>query len=324
LKNEFQGGYGKLVTKGIEFRYDEEGNLAKKIEVNGDVWEYGYYGNGMLAKVVRPDKGEVTFKYDPLGRRIEKRSPEKVVSFLWDGNNPLHEWEEDNDWEVNNEENAVVTWVFNDGFVPSAKLTKDGNYSIITDYLGTPVEAYDTVGERVWSAELDIYGRVKEFTGGAGNAGEVYFIPFRYQGQYADMETGLYYNRFRYYDPEVGQYIQQDPIGLEGNNPTLYGYVNNPHAWIDPWGLNQCKIGSRIKENSQLIKEAERMGRNQAVQREANDLIRQFIGGNRNPGIGTKSLTSCILNFPTSKSGINNCKKRIISRKNSRFPPYMV
>jgi RHS repeat-associated protein len=218
-----EGGYGKLVTKGTEFRYDEEGNLAKKIKAKGEVWEYEYYGNGMLSKVGRPDKSEVTFKYDPLGRRIEKRSPEKVVHFLWDGNNPLHEWEEDNDWEGNN----VVTWVFNDGFVPSAKLTKDGNFSIITDYLGTPVEAYDPDGERVWSAELDIYGRVKEFT---GNAGEVDFIPFRYQGQYSDLETGLYYNRFRYYDPEIGQYTQQDPIGLAGGNPTLYGYVNNPHA----------------------------------------------------------------------------------------------
>ena len=52
-------------------------------------------------------------------------------------------------------------------------------------------------------------------------------------------ETGLYYNRFRYYDPETGQYTQQDPIGLVGGNPTLYGYVWNPLIEIDPWGLNR-------------------------------------------------------------------------------------
>jgi RHS repeat-associated protein len=144
-----------------------------------------------------------------------------------DGNNPLHEWEEDNVWEGNN----VVTWVFNDGFVPSAKLTKDGNYSVITDYLGTPVEAYDTVCERVWSAELDIYGHIKEQTG------EADFIPFRYQGQYHCLSSGLYYNRFRYYDPTIGQYIQQDPIRLLGDNPTLYAYVHDPNMWIDPFGL---------------------------------------------------------------------------------------
>jgi RHS repeat-associated protein len=233
LKNEFQGGYGKLVTKGTEFRYDEEGNMIRKIKANGDVWEYEYYGSGMLSKVVRSDKSEVTFKYDPLGRRIEKRSPEKTVSFIWDGNNPLHEWEEDND---------LVTWVFNDDFVPSAKLTKEGNYSIITDYIGTPVEVYDTEGERIWFVELDIFGRVKEYTG------DIDFIPFRYQGQYHDEETNLYYNRFRYYDPEAGIYTQQDPVGLVGDNPTLYAYVRDTNAWIDPFGLRECPLWKAARE----------------------------------------------------------------------------
>ena len=47
----------------------------------------------------------------------------------------------------------------------------------------------------------------------------------------------LYYNRFRYYDPETGQYTQQDPIGLAGGNPTLYGYVRDTNWWIDVFGL---------------------------------------------------------------------------------------
>ncbi len=51
------------------------------------------------------------------------------------------------------------------------------------------------------------------------------------------METGLYYNRFRYYDTEIGQYTQQEPIGLAGGNPTIYGYVGEPNIWIDPWVL---------------------------------------------------------------------------------------
>jgi len=71
-----------------------------------------------------------------------------------------------------------------------------------------------------------------------GITGEVGFVPFRYQGQYADIETGLYYNRFRYYDPETGQYTQQDPIGLAGSNPTLYGYVHDTNMWVDPFGLS--------------------------------------------------------------------------------------
>ena len=123
------------------------------------------------------------------------------------------------------------------------KITKDGNYSIISDYLGTPAEAYDEEGNKVWERELDIYGRVKTGRRDAygrteKEIGEKNFIPFRFQGQYEDEETGLYYNRFRYYSPEDGCYTQQNPIGLDGNNPTMYGYVGNPNFWIDSLGLS--------------------------------------------------------------------------------------
>ncbi|QTB12154.1 RHS domain-containing protein [Lysinibacillus sphaericus] len=57
----------------------------------------------------------------------------------------------------------LVTWVFNDGLISSAKITSEGNYSIISDYLGTPVETYDEEGNLVWSAELDIYGRARDY-----------------------------------------------------------------------------------------------------------------------------------------------------------------
>ena len=64
------------------------------------------------------------------------------------------------------------------------------------------------------------------------------FIPFRQLGQYEDVETGLYYNRFRYYDCNTGTYISQDPIGLAGNNPNFYAYVLDSNSWIDPFGLS--------------------------------------------------------------------------------------
>ena len=67
--------------------------------------------------------------------------------------------------------------------------------------------------------------------------GEVGLIPFLYQGQYLDTETGLAYNRFRYYSPEIGAYISQDPIRLEAGLTNLYAYVHDVNAWIDPWGL---------------------------------------------------------------------------------------
>ncbi|WP_317162789.1 RHS repeat-associated core domain-containing protein, partial [Tenacibaculum maritimum] len=61
--------------------------------------------------------------------------------------------------------------------------------------------------------------------------------PFRYQGQYEDIETGLYYNRFRYYSPDTGTYISKDPIGLEGGMPNMYSYVNDSNAFVDLLGL---------------------------------------------------------------------------------------
>jgi RHS repeat-associated protein len=90
---------------------------------------------------------------------------------------------------------------------------------------------YDDDGKKTWSAELDIYGRVRTFDGRSLND-----CPFRYQGQYEDAETGLYYNRFRYYDPTIGSYLSQDPIGLTGGDK-LYGYVHDTNICVDIWGL---------------------------------------------------------------------------------------
>ncbi len=68
-------------------------------------------------------------------------------------------------------------------------------------------------------------------------------------GQYEDEEVGLYYNRFRYYDSSIGNYLNQDPIGLAGNNPTLYGYVKDVNTWLDIWGLEILYRLLRSDEN---------------------------------------------------------------------------
>jgi len=67
----------------------------------------------------------------------------------------------------------------------------------------------------------------------------------RFQGQWHDPETGLHYNRFRYYDPDVGRFIHQDPIGLLGGI-NLYQYAPNPMAWIDPLGLAKSGQWKRV------------------------------------------------------------------------------
>ncbi|MBP0583480.1 RHS domain-containing protein [Labrys sp. LIt4] len=69
--------------------------------------------------------------------------------------------------------------------------------------------------------------------------------PIRFQGQWEDAESGLYYNRFRYYDPLAGQYLSPDPIGLAGGERPQ-GYVEDPSGWVDPWGLS-ARFWRRIK-----------------------------------------------------------------------------
>ncbi|WP_202910557.1 RHS repeat domain-containing protein [Hymenobacter sediminis] len=139
------------------------------------------------------------------------REHEEIVRWVWDGNKPLHEWHE---LEVGPEAGSasdVITWLFeDDSFAPMAKLTAQARYSILTDHLGTPLELYDQAGTKTWQVELDSYGQVRQ------GQGKPQDCPFRYQGQYEDTETGLYYYRFRYYYPHAGSYISQNPIGLAG------------------------------------------------------------------------------------------------------------
>jgi len=219
----------------VRYAYDLDGNLTTKVEtlaadaVPPRVWRYEWNGAGMLSKVVRPDGESVEFAYDAFGRRISKRHAGRTTRWIWDRAVPLHETVETIAGTRAADEST--TWIFDpETFAPMAKVSDRGTCSIVTDHLGTPAAMYDTSGGEVWSARLDAYGAVSDESG-PRNA-----CPFRWPGQYEDVETGLYYNRFRYYDPESGQYTQQDPIGLRGGSRP-YAYVPDPQGWIDPLGL---------------------------------------------------------------------------------------
>ena len=272
--------YGKggriLHDRHYDYLYDVEGNLILKTprrgltphpnhEVSEEsgthiVWQtgdyaYEWYGNGMLKEVRLPYGKTVRFEYDALGRRTAKLFNGHVFRYLWDGNVMVQEWQyEEKDRpqhsidefgriRMQGEEPVenLVTWVYEEGsYVPVAKIQNGERYTIISDYMGRPVEAYNSYGNVVWQADYDIYGDLRNIKGIRD------FIPFRQLGQYEDDETRLYYNRFRYYDPRIGNYISQDPIRLMGNNPTLYGYVGDLNNWVDIFGL-KCKSPNGYK-----------------------------------------------------------------------------
>ena len=98
--------------------------------------------------------------------------------------------------------------------------------------IGIPREMADKDGNLLWFGNYTDWGRLKEETKVTDSA----YQPFRLQNQYADLETGLYYNFFRYYEPEVGRFINQDPIGLWGGN-NLYTFGPHTSTWVDFLGL---------------------------------------------------------------------------------------
>ncbi|WP_281167662.1 RHS repeat-associated core domain-containing protein, partial [Uliginosibacterium gangwonense] len=103
------------------------------------------------------------------------------------------------------------------------------------DHLGTPQELTDDEGNLVWSAHYKAWGQAQELISTARRKAGL-TTNIRFQGQYFDHETGLHYNRHRYYDPHTGRFVSKDPIGLAGGM-NIYQYAPNPIRWIDPLGL---------------------------------------------------------------------------------------
>jgi RHS repeat-associated protein len=126
---------------------------------------------------------------------------------------------------------TTIRRYFYDGLTPILMEEGGQTYQFQTDHLATPRQMTDTLGNVVWTARLDAYGKVTTETGTVVNN-------LRFPGQYHDRETGLYYNLHRYYSPELGRYITSDPIGLQGGLNT-YAYVGgDPVNTVDPMGLD--------------------------------------------------------------------------------------
>jgi RHS repeat-associated protein len=188
----------------------------------------------------------VRFTYDALGRRVSKRSGGEATEYVWDGDDLVHERRRNADSSLQ----PLITWIFEPGsFAPAAKFEGYNRYSVITDHLGTPTILLTEAGQLAWKAQIDIWGTVREETHAGPDENQT-DNPWRWPGQHEDAETGLYYNRFRNYDPETGRYISQDPAGLCGGL-SQYGYVDDPLGWIDPLGLTgKCSTKRKNSLNS--------------------------------------------------------------------------
>jgi RHS repeat-associated protein len=227
----------------IFYRFDRAGNLTERTSAEGDT-QFAWDANQRLASSTTRGT-TTTYHYDPLGRRVRKQTGDTTTHFCWDRDFLLGDASVSHGKDAGPMLHLVREWVpYPDTFEPLAMVqrsygasTQDAGpsefYYYHNDPNGCPTRLLDSAGNVVWAALHGGWGRVEQ------RPVDLVDNPIRLQGQYEDRETGLHYNRYRYYDARVGQYISQDPIGLLAG-PQLYLLAPNSLSWIDPLGLN-CK-----------------------------------------------------------------------------------
>jgi len=227
IETKYASG-GRVATRGDwTYDYDANGRLTRRVErtAAGSVreWRYAWNALDQLVSVRTPEGETWEYQYDALGRRIAKKHGDKETRFVWDRDVLLHQVDEGR---------ATQTWIYDpSNSLPVAALQNGSYYSVILDHLGTPREMMDESGRIAWSANYLAWGKVDVETSLGPRC------PIRFQGQWADDESGLHYNYFRYYDPSDSRYLSPDPIGLFGGL-NLYLYARDPVHWVDPFGLS--------------------------------------------------------------------------------------
>ena len=217
--------------------------LVAQLTPKGDCWYYTYDAFGRRlskTKTVDSDLAHI----DPLFPQIKPKIT--TWRYLWSGDQLIEETPIYADGTLANAQQ--VQWLYQPGEItPTARYQQGKLHYVVTDHQGTPREIFSEGGQASWAGRLNTWGQMQFWRyrdGKAENDPNYTECPFRFAGQYEDEESGLYYNRFRYYDKETGQYLSPDPIGLLGGlNP--YGYVHCPTGYIDPFGLSGT---SKIKQ----------------------------------------------------------------------------
>ncbi|MGO2105146.1 MAG: RHS repeat domain-containing protein [Proteus vulgaris] len=265
----------RITAKGYQdYHYDINGRLTQKVVhqhgFRAKTWYYQWNTLNQLIACFNPEGECWRYTYDAFGRRLSKskvvdnhpitppNSPFKNkriqrVDYLWSGDQMVQETPIYADGTPAYD--AQIQWLYQPNEItPTARYQRGKLHYVVTDHQGTPREIFSEKGIISWAGRLNTWGQMafwQSHDDYADNDPEYTECHFRFAGQYEDKESGLYYNRFRYYDKDTGQYISPDPIGLLGGfNP--YGYVHCPIGWVDPLGLSSLFTGSTFTGPSDI------------------------------------------------------------------------
>ncbi|WP_240674382.1 RHS repeat-associated core domain-containing protein [Burkholderia stabilis] len=272
---------------GMHFEYDARGNLTHKRTPAGEQeYEWDEFNRLLAARVAETSRqSQSRYFYDAFGRRIAKEVNGERTVFGWDGDTLAYESDGASGTHYIYEPGTFVPlaqyvaepvvgiatpeWKSTDRYVPEddplqkvPERRADATlFYYHCDQIGTPQLLTDDDGDVVWEVSYKAWGEAREVIARASKlAGIVPKNPLRFQGQQIDEETGLHYNKYRYYDPTLGRFTSSDPIGLIGG-PNGYAYTNNPIMWVDPLGL--CpKFGSLEKLKDHFERHGREFGAN--------------------------------------------------------------
>jgi RHS repeat-associated protein len=203
--------------------HDLNGNTQTKTDSTGTTnytWEFE---NRLISVTLSGTGGTVSFKYDPLRRRIEKTTSSATSIYVYDGINLVE--------ETNGSGSVVARYSQGASFDEPLAMLRSATTSFYEeDGLGSVTSLSSGAGALAQTYTFDSFGNQTASSGSLTN-------PFRYTARELDSETGLYFYRARYFDPQTGRFLSEDPVGFSvGNN--FYAYVlNNPVNLIDPVGL---------------------------------------------------------------------------------------
>lgn len=182
------------------YGYDANGNRTIRRGAS-DATGYQYDFENRLVAMKLPSGEEVSFKYDPLGRRVEKNVTGVITRYVYDREKIL--------MEVNASGQRTARYTHGPNVDEPLIVERDEAFHLHADGQGNIVAVTDSSGATQRSYQYDSFGRVVSVTGNVTN-------PFAFAGREWDAETGLYYFRARYYDPETGTFLSQDPLDLGG------------------------------------------------------------------------------------------------------------